>query len=81
MNYRFLTTETNSNKIVFSEKGKKTHETFHILKMKTLFEKEQHFENENTFQKRTTLWVRLDLHCNLVKRPVEGTTVSMTMFL
>ena len=25
-----------------SEKGKKTHETFHILKMKTPFEKEPH---------------------------------------
>jgi hypothetical protein len=31
-----------------SEKGKKNHETFHILKMKTHFEKEPHFGNENT---------------------------------
>ena len=36
----------------FSEKGKKTHETFHIfeifhiLKMNEHFEKEPHFENE-----------------------------------
>ena len=29
--------------------GKKTHETFHILKMKTHFEKEPHFENESSF--------------------------------
>ena len=34
---------------VVLEKGKKTHETFHILKMKTHFKKEPHFENENMF--------------------------------
>ena len=31
----------------FSEKGKKTHKTFHILKMKAHFEKGPHFENES----------------------------------
>ena len=31
---------------VFRKKKKNTHETFHILKMKTHFEKEPHFENE-----------------------------------
>ena len=36
---------------VFRKKEKKTHETFHILKMKTPFEKEPHFENESSFQK------------------------------
>jgi hypothetical protein len=36
------------------EKGKITQKTFQILKMKTPFEKEPHFENENTFGKRTT---------------------------
>ena len=41
--YKFLFT------IVFFAKGKNTHETFHILKMKTLFEKEPHFGNENSF--------------------------------
>ena len=35
--------------------GKKE-KTFHILKMKTPFEKESHFENENTFRKRTMFW-------------------------
>ena len=31
---------------VFRKKEKKTHETFHILKMKTHFKKEPHFEND-----------------------------------
>ena len=41
--------------LCFSEKGKKTHETFHIfetfhiLKMNAHFEKEPHFENESIF--------------------------------
>ena len=35
--------------IVFFRKRKKPHETFHILKMKTPFEKVPRFENENTF--------------------------------
>ena len=76
INYRFLTTETNSKALYifhcffttssvklfvvavqifvykflfsFSEKGKNNHETFHTLKMKTHFEKEPHFENENS---------------------------------
>ena len=48
--YKFLFT------IVFFWKRKNLHETFHILKMNTPFEKEPHFENENTFQKRTTFW-------------------------
>ena len=46
--YKFLYT------IEIFGKRKKTHQTFHILKMKTPFEKEPHFGNENTFQKRTT---------------------------
>ena len=65
MNYRFLTTVVFFNliskaicsdcidfclQLCFSEKGKNTHETFHILKMKTHFEKEPHFENGSSFQ-------------------------------
>ena len=34
------------------KKEKNTHETFHILKMKTHFEKEPYFENESTFLKK-----------------------------
>ena len=34
----------------FGKKEKKPHETFHILKMKTHFEKEPYFENESSFR-------------------------------
>ena len=36
--------------LCFRKKEKKTYETFHILKMKTFFEKEPHFENESSVQ-------------------------------
>ena len=35
---------------VFRKKEKYTHKTFHILKMKTHFEKEPHFENGSSFR-------------------------------
>ena len=38
----------------FRKDEKKPYKTSQFLKMKTPFKKEQHFENENTFQKRTT---------------------------
>ena len=41
--------------VFFGKKGTKTHETFHILKLKTPFEKQPHFENENTFKKEWKL--------------------------
>ena len=64
INYGFLTTETNLKALyifhyfclqsfvyncVFWKKEKDTHETFHILKMKTRFEEEPRFENESSF--------------------------------
>ena len=64
MNYRFLTTvvflqpeelfvvtvQIFVYNCVFQKKEKNTHETFHILKTKTHFEKEPHFENGSSFQ-------------------------------
>ena len=43
--YKFLFTI-----VLFGKRKKTTHETFHILKMKTHFEKELHFENESSFR-------------------------------
>ena len=49
--YKFLYTI-----VFFGERKIKPHKIIHILKMKTTFEKDPHFENENTFRKRTTFW-------------------------
>ena len=62
--------------LCFLEKGKKPHETFHILKMKTPLEKEPHFENENTFQKRIFGQFFISLaHCG----PVGGPTLKISI--
>ena len=42
---------------VFWKKEKDTHETFHILKMKTCFEEESHFENESSFRNFTVVCI------------------------
>ena len=63
----------------FSEKGKKNHETFHILKMKKHFEKEPRFENGSSIKivHRTTylqiLWL---VHCDVKDNASEKGSCS-----
>ena len=44
---------------VFRKKEKDTHETFHILKMKTHLKVEPHFENESSFRNSFWKWRRI----------------------
>ena len=46
--------QTFVHKCIFGKIKKKTHETFHILKMKAHFKKEQHLGNESSFLKMKT---------------------------
>ena len=49
--WRFLLTI-----VFFGKKNKNTHKTFHILKMKTQWEKDPHFENGSSFQNPFWKW-------------------------
>ena len=61
----------------FFEKGKKPHKIFHILKMKTHFEKELHFENESSFRNPFWKWKHVfSLSCQCVKMNAPSERIS-----